>query len=349
MDRNVGASDRGPAATPPDLETLWARYQRPPADAVERLIVTAVSDDNAGEAANAVAALCRIAGEDDPRACGALSRAVVDAAAASDDNGRSGVERALHILCTNLPDIEPVCGTQRDTQAWARRYPALGARRSPAPLQTLADVAFALRRIHAARRCALYALYASVAALGDAEEPLPPYGAVGLRDLEQWARRWQAGGSGTEAVVPPLPLVGPIGGMGPARERMFPVIFDVAQATPLRHNDIVALAYTEDPASLYGQLPQTRGQIATSLANAVSRELASRLAAGVLATESSAAVPRPCLDSAINIFLVYPGTRPAVARHFRRDPNDTIDLGVLLHLPDADDEDQGIEDEWGTL
>lgn len=343
---DIDGSNRGQPATPADLETLWARYQRPSPDAVERLIVTAVSDDDAGEAASAIAALCRMAGEDDPHTCSTLSRAVIAEAAASDDDGRGGVERALHLLCTNLLDIEPVCGTQRDPQAWARRYPALGARRSPAPLQTLADVAFALRRIRAARRCALYALYASVAALGDVEEPLPPYDAVGLRDLEQWARRWQAGGSGTEAVVPPLPLVGPVGGMGPARERMFPVIADVAQATPLRHNDIVALAYSEDPASLYGQLAQTRGQVATSLANAVSRELASRLAVGVLATGSSAAVPRPCLDSAINIFLVYPGTRPAVARHFRRDPNDTIDLGVLLRLPDTDEED---EHEWGAL
>ncbi|AJF96932.1 hypothetical protein TW95_gp0198 [Pandoravirus inopinatum] len=343
-DMNTGGINRDQPAAP-DLDALLARYQRAPLDAIERLIITAVSDDDVNEAANAIASLCRITGEDDPHACGALSNTVINAATASDDGGRNDIETALTILCANLLGLDAVCAVQRDPETWTRRYPALAARRTPTPLQTLVDVAFALRRIHAARRCALYALYTSVAALGSVSHPLPPYSAVSLRDLERWARRWQTGGAGTEPAVPPLPLVGPIGEMGPARERMFPVIADVTEAMPMTHNDIVALAYTEGPASLYGRLAETRGQVATSLANAVSRELASRLATAVLATESSAAVPRACLDSAINIFLVYPGTRPAVARHFRTDPNDKIDLGVLLRLPSEKAE----EDEWGSL
>ncbi|QBZ81638.1 hypothetical protein pclt_cds_1054 [Pandoravirus celtis] len=326
----------------PDLETLWEHAQQPPPDAIEHLIITALSDDVV-QAADAIAALCRAAGEDDSRACGALTNTVLNAAAASDSGGQADMDKALAALCTNLSDFQLACTTRKDPEVWMRRYPALAAVRAPAPPQTLADVAFALRRIHAARRCALYALYVSVAALEDVEEPLPAYNAVGLRDLERWARRWQAGGPGTKAVVPPLPLVGPIGEMGPARERMFPVVADIAQATPLSHNGIVTLAYDEGPASLYGQLAQTRSQIAASLANTISHQLTTRLAAAVRATGSSAAVPRPCLDSTLNLFLVYPGTRPAVARHFRRDPNDAIDLGVLLRLPSEED------DEWGMV
>ncbi|AGO85481.1 hypothetical protein psal_cds_1192 [Pandoravirus salinus] len=334
--------DHDPSAAP-DLDTLLARYRRPPHDAIERLIITALSDD-AVHAAQAVAALCRAAGEYDPRACGALTSVVVNAAAASDDGGRADMESAFGFVCTNLPGIESVCAIEKDPAAWTRRYPVLAVLAAPAPIVTLSDVALQTRRIRAARRCALYALYASVSALEDPTGPLLPYGAVGLRDLEQWARRWQSGELGSEASVPPLPLVGPVDGMGPTRERMFTVVAGLAPAAPLGHNDIVSLAYTEGPASLYGQLAQTRGQVAASLANAIARQLTARLTSAVLATGSSADVPRSCLDRAPDIFSLYPGTRPAVARHFRTDPNDTIDLGVLLRLPDREEEND--DHEW---
>lgn len=341
---------RTPAAL--DLDALLAPQRGPSPDTVERLIMTAVTDDDTAEATRAISTLCDMVREGGPWACRALTQAVLDAAAASDDGGRPDIARAIGILCTSIPDLQEACAVERDAESWARRYPVLAARpaSSLSPLRSLVDAALAVRRIRAARRCALYALYASVAAVQGTATPLPPYGSIGLRGLEQWARDWQTDVGGA---VPALPLVGPVDDADDVRTRMFPVILDAAEATPLSQNDMVAMTYTQGPASLYGQLVQTRQQVALSLANAVSRELANRLAFGLLATRSTGDVPRACLDNAINIFLVYPGTRPAVARHFRKDPSSAIDVGVLLNLPEphadsAGYDGTGQEDEWGT-
>jgi hypothetical protein len=265
---------------------------------------------------------------------------VLDAAAASDEGGHSEMQRALDALCAAIPEAQFVCSATRSAAEWIQHYPVLAARQVGPDLTSPVDVALAIRRVRSARRCALYALAVGVATVNGTMSTLLPYSAVGLRDLERWARAWQTGAVDAEPAVRPLPLVGPIDNdMDEGRVRMFPVIADVTRAAPMTINDLVALSYAEGPTSLYGQLVSTRQQVALPLANSVSKRLVDLLVQGLVATDSANAVPPTCLDHVLNIFRVYPGTRPAVARHLRSDPTDTIDLGVLLQLPNEEEDD----------
>lgn len=336
------------AEAPMDLDALLAP---PPLDTIERLIMTALTEHDPRAVERAVVSLCRVArvaGSADE--CRALAQRVHDEATLADDVS-VGVGRAFAMLCEAIGDLAGVCDVRRSPAEWARRYPALApwARTSSADA-SLASAAVSLRRIRTLRRCALYALLVGVASTEGALGSIVPYEAATLDDLEQWARDWQSGaGDDTAVAVPPLPLAGPLGPLGVPTERMFPVLTDVAEAAPMGHNELVARAYLEDPASLYGQSVENRNALAQPFARSVMRGLHDLLVRGLRATDSLDAVPPACLTGQINIFAAYPGTRPAIARHLRDDTESrTVDVGVLLALP-APDGDNGANDDLWTF
>ncbi|WBR14919.1 hypothetical protein pkur_cds_745 [Pandoravirus kuranda] len=319
--------------TPMDLDALLAP---PPVNAMERLAMTALVEDDPRVVEQAVLSLCRAArvgGSAD--ACRALAQRVHDATTTTDDEA-NGVRRAFDMLCEALGDRSGLCDLWRSPAEWAQRYPALAAwPRASSTDAPLASAAVSLRRIRALRRCALYALLVGVASAEGTLGSIPPYEAVTLDDLERWARDWQSGvGSETAIAVPPLPLAGPLGPPGVPTERMFPILTDVAEAIPMGHNELVARAYLEGPASLYGQSAENRSTLARPFARSVMRGLRDLLVRGLVATDSADAAPSACLSDHVNIFAAYPGTRPAIARHLRDDTESkTVDVGVLLALP----------------
>nr|UDO47064.1 hypothetical protein [Pandoravirus massiliensis] len=332
--------------TSTDLDALLAPL---PLDTMERLVMTALTEDDPRAVEQAVVSLCRAAragGTAD--ACRALAQRVHDATTMTDDVG-DGVRSAFTMLCEAIGDPSGLCDILRPPSEWAQRYPALAPwARASSVDASLASAATSLRRIRTLRRCALYALLVGAASAEGTLAGLPPYEVATLERLERWARDWQSGtGYETAVAVPPLPLSGPLGGPGVPLERMFPVLMDVAEATPMGHNELVARAYLEGPASLYGQTVQNRSALAQRFAQSVMRGLRDLLVQGLVATDSADAAPSVCLGDQINIFAAYPGTRPAVARHVRDDTESrTVDVGVLLALPTIEGGNEADEDLW---
>lgn len=331
--------------TPMDLDALLAP---PPLDTMERLVMTALTEDDPRAVEQAVVSLCQLARvSDSADACRALAQRVHDATTLTDDV-RDGVAHGFAMICEAIGDLPGLCDLRRSPAEWARRYPALAPwSRASSADASLASAAVSLRRIRALRRCALYALFVGAASAEGALDTLAPYEIYTLDKLEQWARDWQSGvGADTAIAVPPLPLAGPLGPPGVPTERMFPVLTDVAEAIPMGHNELVVRAYLEGPASLYGQSVENRSALAQPFARSVMRGLHDLLVRGLVATDSADAVPSACLAEQINIFAAYPGTRPAIARHLRDDTESrTVDVGVLLALPAPDSGTNG-DDLW---